>query len=143
MAFKESYINEVNQQNQGINNISQGIKSAAVLALGISGFTGGLGDGALAKGAQHTLAGKVGGIGGNIMLASLNQKKESNANKSIYQIEDTEAVEKAFDQAIANGITNDYKAMETVWDKLTKAKQDREVQKIEKEVMKNIKEGEE
>lgn len=84
MAFKESYINEVNQQSQGIRNISQGIQSAAVLAMGISGFAGGLGEGALAKGAEHALAGRVGGIGGNIMLAALNQKKESaKANTTI------------------------------------------------------------
>lgn len=86
-AFKSAYTNEVAQQNQTINTITQGVKSAAVLAAGIVGFTGGLGEGTIAKGAQHALAGRVGGIGGNIMLAALNQKAETaKANQSNEQL---------------------------------------------------------
>lgn len=76
-AFKSAYTNKVAQQNQGINTITGGVKDAMTLALGITGFAGGLGSGALAKGAQHALAGRIGGVGGNIMLATMNQKSET------------------------------------------------------------------
>lgn len=73
-AFKGAYTNQVAQQNQGISTISAGVKSAAVLVAGIAGFAGALGSGAMAQGAQHALANRIGGIGGNIMLSTMNQK---------------------------------------------------------------------
>lgn len=76
-AFKSAYQNEVSQRNQGISTVTQGVKDAATAIIGITGFAGGLGSGALAKGAEHALAGRVGGVGGNIMLATLQQKKET------------------------------------------------------------------
>lgn len=76
-AFKSAYQNEVSQQTQGINTITAGVKDALTAAVGITGFAGGLGKGAFAKGAEHALAGRVGGVGGNIMLATLQQKKET------------------------------------------------------------------
>ena len=92
-AFKSAYTNQVAQQNQGINTIVGGVKDAAILAVGITGFAGGLGSGALAEGSKHALAGRVGGIGGNIMLSALNQKTESaKTNKALENIADkTEA----------------------------------------------------
>lgn len=74
-AFKGAYTNQVSQETQGINNITSGIKDAATMVLGSLGFAGALGQGAIAKGAEHALAGRVGGIGGNLMLATLDQKK--------------------------------------------------------------------
>lgn len=74
-AFKGAYTNEVAQQTQGIGSISQGVKDAATLLVGSLGFTGVLGEGPIAKGAEHALAGRVGGIGGNLMLATLQQKQ--------------------------------------------------------------------
>ena len=76
-AFKGAYTSQISAQNQGINTISSGVKDAATLVAGALGFGGALGEGALAKGAEHTLAGRVGGVGGNIMLATLQQKKDS------------------------------------------------------------------
>ena len=76
-AFKSAYTQQVSAQNQGISNIWSGAKNATVLAAGTLGLTGALGAGVAAKGASHALAGRVGGIGGNIMLATLQQKKES------------------------------------------------------------------
>ena len=76
-AFKSAYQNEVSQRNQGISTVTQGVKDAATAIIGITGFAGGLGKGAFAKGAEHALAGRVGGVGGNIMLATLQQKKET------------------------------------------------------------------
>lgn len=76
-AFKGAYTSQISAQNQGINTISSGVKDAATLVAGALGFGGALGEGALAKGAEHTLAGRIGGVGGNIMLATLQQKKDS------------------------------------------------------------------
>src|SRR5574344_1453248 len=70
-AFKGAYVNQVSQQNQGISTITQGVKDLATTAMGIAGFTGALGKGALAQGAMHSFAGRVGGVGGNIMLSTL------------------------------------------------------------------------
>ena len=76
-AFKGAYTNEVTQQTQGIGNITQGVKDAATLLVGALGFSGALGEEAFAKSAEHALAGRVGGIGGNLMLATLQQKQET------------------------------------------------------------------
>ena len=75
-AFTGAYTSQVSAQSQGINTITSGIKDAATLVAGVLGFSGALGSGALAKGAEHALAGRVGGVGGNIMLATMQQKKE-------------------------------------------------------------------
>lgn len=85
-AFKSAYTSQISAQNQGIGTITTGVKDAATLVAGVLGFSGALGSGAAAKGAEHALAGRVGGIGGNIMLATLQQKKdtakaEENKNK--------------------------------------------------------------
>lgn len=76
-AFKGAYTNAVSQKSQGIGNITQGVKDIGTVALGVAGFTGMLGDGVIAKGAKHALAGRVGGVGGNIMLATMEEKKAS------------------------------------------------------------------
>ena len=76
-AFKGAYVNQINQQNAGIGTITQGVKDLAVTAAGIAGFSGALGSGALAQGAMHAFAGKVGGIGGNIMLSTLMEKEDT------------------------------------------------------------------
>lgn len=76
-AFKGAYTNEVAQRNQGIQNISSGVKDVATVVAGALGFSGALGTGALAQGAEHALANRVGGVGGNIMLASLKEKTET------------------------------------------------------------------
>lgn len=81
-AFKSAYQNEISQQNQGIRNIEGGVSSAASVALLALGFTGGLGEGKFAEAAMHVGANKIGGIGGNIMLASLKEKKDSAETKT-------------------------------------------------------------
>lgn len=85
-AFKSAYQNEVSQQNQGINNITTGIKDTGTLLAGVLGFSGSLGDGMAAKAAKHTLAGRIGGVGGNIMLASLDEKANTLTNKQMNQV---------------------------------------------------------
>lgn len=91
-AFTGAYTSEVSARNQGIKTITSGVKDAATLIAGTLGLgaikdaaklmagplgLGTLGDGALSKGAGHALAGRVGGVGGNIMLATLEEKKDT------------------------------------------------------------------
>ena len=76
-AFTGAYTNQVSAMNQGINTMTGGIKDAATLVAGALGFSGALGSGAASTGAKHALAGRIGGVGGNIMLATMQQKKES------------------------------------------------------------------
>lgn len=76
-AFKGAYVNEVGQETQGIGNITTGIKDLATAVVGSLGFAGAIGSGAMAKGAEHALAGRIGGVGGNLMLATLEQKKST------------------------------------------------------------------
>lgn len=135
-AFKSAETSRVAAQTQGINTITSGIKDAGVAVLGGLGFGGKL-PGPVAKGAKHALAGRIGGIGGNIMLATMEEKIQSNSRQSIYDIQDTEAVNKAFDTAVASNMGN-IKAFETVWEKLSKAREQREVQNAEQEIMKNL-----
>ena len=136
-AFKSAETSRVAAQTQGINTITSGIKDAAIGITGAMGFSGALGSGAVSKGAKHALAGRIGGIGGNIMLATMEEKIQSNSRQSIYDIQDTEAVNKAFDTAVASNMGN-IKAFETVWEKLSKAREQRAVQNAEQEIMKNL-----
>lgn len=76
-AFTSAYSGEVGTSNQSINTITGGIKDLATTALGIAGFTGALGTGAAASASKYALAGRVGGVGGAIMLATMKDKKES------------------------------------------------------------------
>lgn len=83
-AFTNAYTRQVGAQNQGIGTITQGVKDAGTLAMGITGFAGGLGEGAAAEAAKHSLAGRVGGIGGNIMLATIEEKRGTNAASQMF-----------------------------------------------------------
>ena len=74
-AFKSAYINEQSAINETGNNVANAVKGAGTLIAGIAAFTGALGDGTVATAAKHNLAGKIGGIGGNIMLASIDEKR--------------------------------------------------------------------
>lgn len=130
-AFKGAYTNEVSARNQGINTISTGIKDAVTLAMGITGFASGFGTStlgkSLAKGAEHALAGRVGGVGGNIMLATLQQKKETAQDKqntsNLFTAED---VSKTISTQLGDNPINRAakKSLGTVFETLTNAKQE-------------------
>ena len=75
-AFRSAAQNAANQQTQFANNISSGIKDAATLAAGIAGFSTLGTNSTLSSAMAHTFAGRVGGIGGNIMLANLQERKD-------------------------------------------------------------------
>lgn len=124
-AFKSAYTQQVSAQNQGISNIWSGAKNAAVLAAGTLGLTGALGSGVAAKGASHALAGRVGGIGGNIMLATLQQKKESaQAKEQQKQMFSSEQVGETIKAQLGDNPINRpaLKQLNTVFDTLAGAK---------------------
>ena len=135
-AFKGAYTNEVSTRNQGINTISTGIKDAVTLAMGITGFAGGFGTStlgkSLAKGAEHALAGRVGGVGGNIMLATLQQKKESaSAREDTKQLFSAEEVGQTIQSQLGDNPINRAakKSLGTVFETLANAKQEGVVNK--------------
>ncbi len=134
-AFKGAYKEEVSQRNKGIGTVSEGIKSTGTAIVGALGFTGALGTGALAEGAKHALAGKVGGVGGNIMLATLNEKTQASQNAkesiSIFKEEDTEKIDKAFEQAWGEVRgTPEEDAFTTVWEQVERARKKKQQQKV-------------
>lgn len=141
-AFKSAYQNEVSQRNKGISTITQGVKTAGTAIVGALGFTGALGSGALAEGAKHALAGKVGGVGGNIMLATLNEKTQASQdaknNVSIFNEEDTGKVDTAFEQAWGEVRgTPQEEVFTTVWEQVERSRR----RKQEKEVLEKVEEA--
>lgn len=123
-AFTGAYTNQVSQRNQAINNITQGVKDAATIGLGVAGFAGGLGEGVLATGAEHALAGRVGGVGGNIMLATLQEKKASAlANQQTKVMFSDKEVSNMIDVLDNNPINrNAVRELNTVFEILSKSK---------------------
>lgn len=121
-AFKGAYQQEVNQQNQGINTITGGVKDAATAIIGTLGFVGGLGSGDFAKVSKHALANRVGGIGGNLMLATMEEKKETTKNNKAFTAE--EVTETIKSQLGDNPINRSaMKQLGTVFEKLQEAKE--------------------
>ena len=135
-SFTGAYQSEVGARNQGINTIGAGIKDAATLALGITGFAGGFGTStlgkSLAKGAEHALAGRVGGVGGNIMLATLQQKKESaSAREDTKQLFSAEEVGQTIQSQLGDNPINRAakKNLATVFETLANAKEEKLINK--------------
>lgn len=124
-AFTGAYTSKVAAQNQAVNTMTGGIKDAATLTAGVLGFAGALGDGAMAQGAKHALAGRVGGVGGNIMLATLQQKKDSaQANEENKMFTAKEVGETIKSQLGNNPINrNAVKTLGTVFETLQMAKE--------------------
>ena len=78
-AFKSAVTNEANQKTAFAQNISSGGKDALSTIAGIVGLSAMASGGAssLAYASAHNFAGRVGGIGGNIMLLSMEERKEN------------------------------------------------------------------
>lgn len=126
-AFSSAYTNQVAQQNQVVNTAWSGAKDAATLIAGGLGFSGALGEGVVAQGAKHSLAGRVGGIGGNIMLATMEEKKKTqkaNEMKANFLNKLTEG--KLADNPINNAAIAELK---TVAEQLLKPKKDKKKDK--------------
>lgn len=116
-AFTGAYTNQVTQQTQFANTVWSGVKDAATLAAGVAGFSGALGEGVAAEGAKHALAGRVGGIGGNIMLATLEEKKQTQKANAIK----ADFLNKTIEGLKGNPINNKAIAqLQTVAEKLSK-----------------------
>lgn len=140
-AFKSAYTNEVQQRNQGINTITKGVESTIMLAVGIAGMAGALGSAAVSSMAKHALMGRIGGVGGNIMLAAMEQKKASALQQaSIFGSKDYNKVSAAFDNAAdtidatAKGADKigQLEALDTVWGKIqAKRNMDEATRKLE------------
>lgn len=131
-AFKSAYTNEVAQQNQGINAITSGVKDLATTAIGVAGFTGALGSGAAATAAKHTLAGRIGGVGGNIMLSTLQEKKDTaNAKQQNAQLFSAEDITNTISSQLGgNPINNNaVKQLSTVFETLQAAKSQKLINK--------------
>ena len=131
-AFKGAYVNQINQQNAGIGTITQGVKDLAVTAAGIAGFSGALGSGALAQGAMHAFAGKVGGIGGNIMLSTLMEKEDiAKGQKEIDNLFTGEEVADTINSTLGDNPINRSakKQLTTVFDALRNAKAEKIINK--------------
>lgn len=125
-AFKSAYTNQVAQKNQGINTITTGVKDIATTMAGVAGFTGALGSGALAQGAKHALAGRVGGIGGNIMLSTMQEKTQTaKANEEIGKLFTSDEVSQTISSTLGgNPIHNSaIKQLGTVFEILQQAKE--------------------
>ena len=139
-AFTSAYTGQISAQNQGINTITSGVKDAATLALGAAGFAGGLGSGVAAKAAKFNLAGRVGGIGGAIMLSTLKEKTDSaqvrEEQKQMFSSEEVGETIKA--QLGDNPINRSaLKKLNTVFDTLTQAREQEIINKkgkIESEI---------
>lgn len=124
-AFTSAYTNKVSAQNQAIGTVTSGIKDAAALAIGVAGFAGALGDGAIATGAKHALAGRVGGVGGNIMLATLKEKKDTAQAKEESKVFTAEEVGSTIKSQLGDNPINRsaMKSLGTVFETLMKAKE--------------------
>lgn len=125
-AFKNAYTNQVSQQNQGINTITTGVKDLATAITAVAGFSGALGNGALAQGAKHALAGRVGGVGGNIMLSTMQEKTQTaKANEERGKLFTSDEVSKTINSTLGgNPINNSaIKQLCTVFETLQRAKE--------------------
>lgn len=121
-AFKSAYTQKESARNRGLSNISEGVKTAGVLGLGVAGFTGALGEGALAKASKFAMAGKIGGVGGAIMMATMQEKADSAKAQKMFteqEVQDTIASNLG-DNPINRSAK---KQLSTVFEKLTQAKE--------------------
>lgn len=138
-AFKGAYQNEVSQQTQGINTITKGVKDFSSAVIGALGFTGALGDNIMATAAKHGLANKVGGVGGNIMLASMNERvnsiTDSMVNDFMVSEDGNTKTEKAFDKVAGELKTSsEFETLDTVWNMLQKQAEKKRTENMLKKI---------
>lgn len=123
-AFKSAYMSEQSAINQVGTNVTNAMKGAGTLIAGIAGFTGALGDGAVATAAKHNLAGQIGGIGGNIMLATMDEKKAVAQSQQIQNLAklSEEELDARFKPIVEGTDPNslEEQVVDTVWNKIQK-----------------------
>lgn len=115
-AFKSAYVNQVNAQNQGINNITSGVKAVGTaVALGAGLATGG------AKAAIKYI-GKLTGLGGILTNNKIEEKKQSAEGQKMFSEEEVQStIESNLGDNPINRAAK--KSLSTVFEKLTEAKQ--------------------
>ena len=129
-AFKSAYMNEQSAINQTASNVTGAIKDAGTLVAGIAGFSGALGSGAVATAAKHNLAGRIGGIGGNIMLSTMDEKVESANNQKNLSMKPEEIASTIHSQLGDNPINRAaIKKLDTVFNTIMKAKEEKIINK--------------
>lgn len=124
-AFTSAYTQRVGQQNQLAGTAWQGAKDVATLGMGIAGFSGGLGEGVVAKASKYNLATKVGGIGGAIMLSTLQEKKDATQEREQQQSFTREEVGETIKSQLGDNPINRpaLKKLNTVFDTIMEAKE--------------------
>lgn len=136
-AFKSAYQNEFNQQSQMLNTINTGIKDLGTAMVGMLGFNGTLGSGTMAKAAKLGLANKIGGIGGALMVATMDEKTQPQESP-LLSASDKE-VQGAFDKMAAGAKTTaDFESLTTVWEQISKARQKKREQDMLSQVESNL-----
>lgn len=138
-AFKGAYQNEVAQQNKGISTITSGAKDLVTGVASALGFTGALGSGIVSTASKYALAGKVGGVGGAIMLASMtdrtNAVKNSMVNDFMVSEDGNTKAERAFDKVAGELKTDqEFETLDTVWNKLNQQAQKRKEAEMTKKL---------
>lgn len=121
-AFKSAYVNQIEQQNKGINTISSGVKTAATATLGIAGYAGALGEGVQDK--MQGIGQRIFGLGGAFVSAMTNEKEgtvtKAQAAEAIVDKDYKLGVEDINSQLSGNPINNAaIKKLNTVFEKLT------------------------
>ena len=125
-SFTGAYTSQIGAQNQGIGTITSGVKDAATLGLGVAGFGNALGSEIANKASKYNLAGRVGGVGGAIMLATLKEKKGSaEAREEQKQMFSREEVGETIKTQLGDNPINRaaVKKLNTVFDTLVQAKE--------------------
>lgn len=125
-SFTGAYTSQIGAQNQGIGTITSGVKDATTLGLGVAGFGNALGSEIANKAAKYNLAGRVGGVGGAIMLATLKEKKGSaEAREQQKQMFSREEVGETIKAQLGDNPINRpaLKKLNTVFDTLVQAKE--------------------
>lgn len=136
-------MNESAQMNKTFGNVSGAILDSAAVVTAALGFSGALGEGATGQALGHAAAGRIGGIGGNLMLATMNEKvrtQQDVSDKKFLANASDEELESAFDSMVKEGNENDRlreSALDTVWDILSREREKKKImntarQKIEK-----------
>lgn len=130
-AFRGTVKEESAQRNQVINTATTGIKDLATGVAGVLGFANVFQSAKVDAALEHAFASRVGGIGGNIMLASLQEKKEStqaNEENKLFSAEEVGATIKSTlgDNPINRSAT---KQLSTVFETLQRAKEEQIINK--------------
>ena len=143
-AFTSAYQNKVGALNQGINTITGGVKDVATVAVGGIGMTGGLGSGTIAKAAKFGLANKIGGVGGSIMMATMEEKVNSDASSNLIASASLEDLDAALDKTASKYKDSESIAqLDTVWNTISKIRNQNKQKEMLNDVVENLMGGKE